>query len=96
MTAISRPTRIFSNGALVSWPDFTSNASVWVSTKPGPRAAIILRFYPEATVVGEVHALFPRLGGEEGARFVAHIRLVDTGGLDLLPGLTGRAEIALE
>jgi multidrug resistance efflux pump len=64
--------------------------------RPGQQAAIVLRFYPEATVVGEVHALFPRLGGAEGARFVAHIRLVDTGGLTLLPGMTGRAEIALE
>ena len=64
--------------------------------RPGQRAAIILRFYPEATIVGEVHALFPRLGDGEGARFVAHIRLVETGGLSLLPGMTGRAEIALE
>jgi HlyD family secretion protein len=64
--------------------------------RPGQPANIVLRFYPDAPVRGEVDVVLPPLGGASGARFVAHIRIVDDAGLDLLPGMTGRAEIVLE
>jgi multidrug resistance efflux pump len=64
--------------------------------RPGQQANIVLRFYPDAAVRGEVDVVLPPLGGASGARFVAHIRIVDDAGLDLLPGMTGRAEIVLE
>jgi multidrug resistance efflux pump len=63
--------------------------------RPGQAVRITLRFYPQETIGGEVDVLVPE-GGREATRFVAHIRLVDTRGLDLLPGMTGRAEIVIE
>ena len=67
--------------------------------RPGQAADIVLRFYPDTAIAGEVDVVLPRAAGAAGAaqaRFVAHFRLVDTRGLALLPGMTGRAEITIE
>ena len=65
--------------------------------QPGQPVRITLRFYPQAEIAGEVDVLVP-VGGGDGANtpFVAHILLLDANGLELLPGMTGRAEIVLE
>lgn len=63
--------------------------------RPGQPVRITLRFYPQAEIAGEVDVLVPE-GSGANTRFVAHIRLLDANGLDLLPGMTGRAEIVIE
>ena len=62
--------------------------------RPGQRAAITLRTYPETPLEGTVEAIIPQVKVAEttDARFTVHVRL-DPTGLSLLPGLTGRAEI---
>jgi len=63
--------------------------------RSGQQARITLRFYPDAAISGKVDVVIPLVGQQSGARFAAYIRLVDKGGVDLLPGMTGRAEIAI-
>ena len=63
--------------------------------RSGQQARITLRFYPDAAISGQVDAVIPLMGQQSGARFAAYIRLVDKGGVDLLPGMTGRAEIGI-
>lgn len=62
--------------------------------RPGQRAAITLRTYPETPLEGVVEAIIPQAKAAEttDARFTVHVRL-DPTELSLLPGLTGRAEI---
>jgi multidrug efflux pump subunit AcrA (membrane-fusion protein) len=68
--------------------------------RPGQPAQIVLRAYPEALFPAEVDMVLPPAGAQSAAQragpgFVAYLRVTDTAGLDLLPGMTGRAEIAL-
>ena len=58
-------------------------------------ARIVLRFYPETLIEGQVDMLVPAVDGRAGGRFRAYLRLTDTAGLELLPGMTGRAEITV-
>lgn len=63
--------------------------------RPGQRATITLRTYPETPLEGTVEAVIPQVKAAEtttDARFTVHVRLAPTD-LLLLPGLTGRAEI---
>lgn len=62
--------------------------------RPGQKATITLRTYPETPLDGVVVAIIPQVGATEttDARFTVHVRLAPTD-LLLLPGLTGRAEI---
>jgi multidrug efflux pump subunit AcrA (membrane-fusion protein) len=62
--------------------------------RPGQRATITLRTYPETPLEGTVEAIIPQVQAAEttDARFTVHLRL-DPTELSLLPGLTGRAEI---
>jgi ABC-type antimicrobial peptide transport system permease subunit/multidrug efflux pump subunit AcrA (membrane-fusion protein) len=62
--------------------------------RPGQRATITLRTYPETPLEGTVEAIIPQVKAADttNARFTVHIRL-DPTELSLLPGLTGRAEI---
>ncbi|MBN2393496.1 MAG: HlyD family efflux transporter periplasmic adaptor subunit [Anaerolineae bacterium] len=62
--------------------------------RPGQRATITLRTYPETPLDGTVEAIIPQVQAAEttDARFTVHVRL-DPTELSLLPGLTGRAEI---
>jgi multidrug resistance efflux pump len=63
--------------------------------RPGQSARIVLRFYPETLILGEVELLVPVVRSQSESRFLAYLRLTDTGGLSLLPGMTGRAEISV-
>ncbi len=62
--------------------------------RPGQKATITLRAYPETPLEGTVEAIIPQAKAAEttDARFTIHVRLAPTD-LSLLPGLTGRAEI---
>ncbi len=62
--------------------------------RPGQKATITLRAYPETPLEGAVEAIIPQVKATEttDARFTIHVRLAPTA-LALLPGLTGRAEI---
>lgn len=62
--------------------------------RPGQKATITLRAYPETPLEGVVEAIIPQTKAAEttDARFTVHLRLAPTD-LALLPGLTGRAEI---
>lgn len=62
--------------------------------RPGQRATITLRTYPETPLEGTVEAIIPQAKVAEttDARFTVHLQLAPTD-LSLLPGLTGRAEI---
>jgi multidrug resistance efflux pump len=60
--------------------------------RPGQKARIVLRFYPQTLVQAEVEVLVPGTSSS-GARFEAYLTLTDRAGLALLPGMTGRAEI---
>lgn len=62
--------------------------------RPGQRATITLRAYPETPLDGTVEAIIPQttVAQTTDARFTVHLRLAPTD-LSLLPGLTGRAEI---
>ncbi len=62
--------------------------------RPGQKATITLRAYPEAPLEGAVEAIIPQAKAAQttDARFTVHLRL-DPTELSLLPGLTGRAEI---
>jgi multidrug resistance efflux pump len=63
--------------------------------RPGQPAQIRLRFYPDAAVAGEVELLLPEVDDRSEERFVATLRLTDRAGLELWPGMTGRAEISM-
>ena len=65
--------------------------------RPGQKATITLRTYPETPLDGTVEAIIPQVKAAEttDARFTVHVRLAPTE-LSLLPGLTGRAEIFTE
>ncbi len=62
--------------------------------RPGQKATITLRAYPETPLEGIVEAIIPQAKAAQttDARFTVHVRLAPTD-LALLPGLTGRAEI---
>jgi len=62
--------------------------------RPGQKATITLRAYPETPLEGVVEAIIPQAKAAQttDARFTVHVRLAPTD-LALLPGLTGRAEI---
>jgi len=62
---------------------------------PGQRATVTLRAYPDAQLTGAVEVVLPQTGNvaEGEARFAAYVRL-DPSDLVLLPGMTGRVEIA--
>jgi len=64
--------------------------------RPGQPAAITLRFYPDVPIVGTVERVVLRLERQADARFAAYLRLLETGDLALLPGMTGRAEIRID
>jgi multidrug efflux pump subunit AcrA (membrane-fusion protein) len=65
--------------------------------RPGQRAVVTLRTFPEQPVDGAVEAVVPLVEETADAegRFAVHIRL-DATELCLLPGLTGRVEIFTE
>jgi multidrug efflux pump subunit AcrA (membrane-fusion protein) len=65
--------------------------------RPGQRAVVTLRTFPEQPVDGAVEAVVPLVEETADAegRFAVHIRL-DATELRLLPGLTGRVEIFTE
>lgn len=65
--------------------------------KAEQQANITLRTYPETIISGKVEVIVPNeeRQTDADARFTAYIRLDDHDGeLDLLPGMTGRVEIA--
>jgi HlyD family secretion protein len=64
--------------------------------RPGQKAQITLRAYPDTVLTGQVDSVIPQeqtAGGD--ARFAAYIRLDETD-LDLLPEMTGRVEVITE
>ncbi len=65
----------------------------------GQRAVVTLRTFPESPLEGVVEAVVPQVEEtttEAEARFTVYVVLEQDGGLRLLPGLTGRAEIYTE
>ncbi len=62
--------------------------------RPGQRAVVTLRAFPDTPLEGSVEAVVPQVGEEtgEGAVFAVRIRLAPAD-VALLPGLTGRVEI---
>jgi multidrug resistance efflux pump len=65
--------------------------------RPGQKAQITLRTYPDVTLTGHVEIVLPQLQRQTdtAARFAAYLRL-DAASVDLLPGMTGRVEIMTE
>lgn len=65
--------------------------------RPGQKATVTLRTFPETPLEGTVEAIVPQAATQNAtdARFAIHIRLAPTD-LNLLPGLTGRVEILTE
>jgi len=65
--------------------------------RPGQRAVVTLRAFPDTPLEGTVEAVVPLTGqaAPTDARFAVHMRLA-AGDLPLLPGLTGRVEIFIE
>ncbi len=65
--------------------------------RPGQRANITLRTYPDTVLTGQVDSIVPQSErtAQTEARFAAYIRLEVTE-LDLLPGMTGRVEVVTE
>jgi HlyD family secretion protein len=65
-----------------------------VEIRPGQRAVVTLRTFPEQPVEGVVEAVVPQVeeAGDGEGRFAVHVQL-DPAELHLMPGLTGRVEI---
>jgi HlyD family secretion protein len=78
----------------------TSNLSErdLAQVEPGNPVEITLKTYPAQPIQGAVQRIAPQAGGVVGdaAVFTVMIDLTETAGLDLRPGMTGRAEITNE